>query len=153
MGAVQKERPGFTLIEMLIVLLIIAAVLMIVLPGMRATGVQAHGTACEANLRLIRTQLENYYLAHQYQYPPEGRELEELVGEGYLMELPICPAGGEYSIVVDEHDEAHVYCNVHHPQHEKEETGRIYPAGGQPVFGFVDRSFGLVHSLMARFAQ
>ena len=119
-----RRESGFTLVEMIVVLFVISVVLMIALPDLRQSGVKAQVTTCEANQRLIRTQLENYYLDHGYQYPLQDEAssansqeiLEELQDKKYLQTIPSCPSGGAYEIRYEptgtEHS-SHVSCTVH----------------------------------------
>ena len=115
---------GFTLVEMVVVLFVISVVLMIALPDLRQTGVKAQSTTCEANQRLIRTQLENYYLDHQYRYPLQEQSspasaqiLQQLHTERYLETVPVCPTGGDYVITysknADVSSSKKVICTVH----------------------------------------
>lgn len=125
-----RRESGFTLVEMIVVLFVISVVLMIALPDLRQSGVKAQKTTCEANQRLIRTQLENYYLDHGYQYPFQGQTsasqeiLAELQNKKYLQTIPSCPSGGEYQIVIQSTNtagasaaeteyHARVSCSVH----------------------------------------
>lgn len=103
-----RMMSGFTLVEMIVVLFVISVVLMMALPNLRQAGVKAQVTTCEANQRLIHTQLENYFLDHQYRYPlqeqssPSAEEiLKQLQAEHYLQTVPACPADGTYAIVYD----------------------------------------------------
>lgn len=119
------REAGFTLVEMIVVLFVISVVLMIALPDLRQSGVKAQETTCEANQRLIRAQLENYYLDHRYQYPLEGQVpsassqevLAELKSGKYLQTIPACPSGGEYKLTFGSTSgsgrSAQVSCSVH----------------------------------------
>lgn len=119
------RESGFTLVEMIVVLFVISVVLMIALPDLRQSGVKAQETTCEANQRLIRSQLENYYLDHRYQYPLEGKVppassqevLNQLRSEKYLQTIPACPSGGDYMLTFEpaggSDRTAQVTCSVH----------------------------------------
>lgn len=115
----SNTQSGFTLVEMIVVLFVISVVLMIALPDLRHAGVKAQLTTCEANQRLIRTQLENYYLDHQYRYPLQDQSapspaeiLQHLQAEHYLQTVPSCPSGGTYAIRYLE-EAVEVTCSVH----------------------------------------
>jgi competence protein ComGC len=73
---------------MLIVLFIIGALLLIILPNITRSGVDAQEKACQANINILQAQVENYYLDHQHQYPSE---IQDLVHEKYLKKIPTCP--------------------------------------------------------------
>ncbi|GAB7386778.1 comG operon protein ComGC [Bacillaceae bacterium] len=109
-------QRGFTLVEMIIVVFIIGVILMITLPDLRSAAEGAQEKACEANRRMISTQLDSYFLDHGHQYPAAETFLDTLVQEGYLQSTPACPAGGTYSVTYAEEggeQTATVTCSVH----------------------------------------
>lgn len=79
---------GFTLIEMLIVLLVIGTLLLIIVPNLMNAGVDAHEKACEANKQMLTAHIETYYLENGYQYPT----MNQLINGNYIDEHPVCPA-------------------------------------------------------------
>ena len=54
-------KKGFTLIEILFVIVVIAILAAIVLPRLTETATQARENACDANVANINTQIERYY--------------------------------------------------------------------------------------------
>jgi competence protein ComGC len=96
-GRAIRCQEGFTLIEMLIVLFVIGALLLVILPNLTGTGEDAQAKACDANVKLIQTQSESYYLDNAHTYPSG---VDVLVREGYLSNRPVCPAdeNATYSI-------------------------------------------------------
>ena len=62
---------GFTLIELMIVVAIIAILAGILIPNFVNARAQAQTSACESNLRSIATAMELYYADHQ-RYPDAG---------------------------------------------------------------------------------
>lgn len=81
------KQQGFTLIELMVVLMIIAVLAGIVSPMVINTVEKAKESALKENLYVMRKSLDNFY-ADKGRYPTE---LEELVEEGYLRTLPIDP--------------------------------------------------------------
>lgn len=89
----ERER-GFTLIEMMIVVAIIAILVAILVPNFMRARAQAQTAACEANLKEIATALELYQTDHQT-YPnvtslTNVTNLEANIGS-YLRQTPIDP--------------------------------------------------------------
>jgi type II secretion system protein G len=64
----RRSERGFTLIEMMIVVAIIAILVAIMMPNLMRARAQAQTAACEANLREIATALELYQTDHE-SYP------------------------------------------------------------------------------------
>jgi prepilin-type N-terminal cleavage/methylation domain-containing protein len=96
------ERPhaesGFTLIELMIVVAIIAILAGILIPNFINARAQAQTSACESNLRAIATAAELYY-ADQQEYPGGGATIDAnstsftpTGGSTYLNNTPRDPA-------------------------------------------------------------
>lgn len=112
---VHWVEGGFTLIELLISLFIISVISALAMPHMRGAGERAQETACESNQRLIRQELENYYLSH-HAYPTGSSDeiLNALVQQKYLQSKPAEPSGGSYQITIAEDgSSATVSCTKH----------------------------------------
>ncbi|MDE2572611.1 MAG: prepilin-type N-terminal cleavage/methylation domain-containing protein [bacterium] len=102
----MRRSPGFTLMELMVVVAIIAVLATVIIPNFvhaRAQGVTA---ACESNLRQIATAMELYY-ADNGSYPQSGSVTPRLFGggvapaENYLGQTPIDPASNKpYSLHV-----------------------------------------------------
>ncbi len=89
----QNER-GFTLIEMMIVVAIIAILVTILVPNLMQARSQAQTAACESNLKEIATALELYETDHDA-YPDsgtvDGNNSDFLP---YMQQVPVDPAAG-----------------------------------------------------------
>ncbi|GGA31507.1 competence protein ComGC [Kroppenstedtia guangzhouensis] len=105
----RQDERGFTLIEMLVVLFVIAVIIAIALPNLKAAGESAQQRACEANRKLIGSQADNYYL-ELGSYPSNVRQMKN---RGYLRTVPTCPAKGKYSIHKNASVEKRVKCSIH----------------------------------------
>jgi len=91
----MKHQRGFTLLEMMIVVAIIAILAMLLIPNFTHARAQAQTAACESNLRAIGTAMELYYTDHQTY--PSGSNIkldgtDPLAAGGYLPNIPHDPA-------------------------------------------------------------
>lgn len=89
----RSAERGFTLIELMIVVAIIAILAAVLIPNFVNARAQAQTSACESNLRSIATALELYY-ADQQSYP-NGAVPAALQGPNnvnYLNNTPRDPA-------------------------------------------------------------
>ena len=89
------KRKGYTLIELLTVVFIIAAIVSLIIPHIRRAIFKAHLSSCQSNLRNLASSLEQYRNEKEV-YPDK---ISELVPK-YFAILPTCPSAGSdtYSI-------------------------------------------------------
>ena len=83
----MKDRRGFTLIEILVVVAIIVTILSIAVPFYTTAMVRAKESVLQSNLFTMRSVIDQY--TYDKEEPPQS--LDELVAEGYLREVPIDP--------------------------------------------------------------
>lgn len=83
----QQSTDGFTLIEMLVVLVLVALLLTIALPRYTGSVEKAKEVALVENLRVLRVTLDQFR-ADKGHYPAT---LDELVDHGYLRAVPVDP--------------------------------------------------------------
>ncbi|MGR4065147.1 MAG: type II secretion system protein [Vulcanimicrobiaceae bacterium] len=93
---VREGERGFTLIEMMIVVAIIAILVGMLVPNFVRARAQAQTAACEANLKEIATALELYESDHDA-YPagsavPVNASNADL--QPYLKQVPVDPVAG-----------------------------------------------------------
>ncbi|HEX6829758.1 MAG TPA: prepilin-type N-terminal cleavage/methylation domain-containing protein [Burkholderiales bacterium] len=86
----RRSGRGFTLVELLVVMAIIALLLALAAPRYFKSVNRAEETVLKENLTLMRDALDKYY-ADTGKYPPD---LEELVTKRYLRKVPEDPITG-----------------------------------------------------------
>ena len=91
---VSRKRSGFTLIELMIVIAIIAILAAILVPNFVRARAQGHLTACKSNLKNIGTALEMYSTDNSGRYPSDLSKLTSGNMGGYLKMIPTCAAAG-----------------------------------------------------------
>ena len=106
MNVSAKQQAGFTLIEIMVVVVIIGILAALVVPKVMGRPDQAKVTVARGDLKAIASALEMYRLDNR-RYPDTQQGLEALVQrppsgadnwnpEGYLGRLPIDPWGKPY---------------------------------------------------------
>lgn len=100
----RDAQEGFTLVEMLLVLVILATLAAIVIPKFAGRTEQANVTAAQTQLSSFETALDSFEIDNGY-YPKSNDGLSVLVEEPrnaknwrgpYLTEIPIDPWGNAY---------------------------------------------------------
>ena len=91
----MRINKGFTLVELLVVVLILGALAAIAIPRISQSAETAKINACNTNVDLINSQIELYY-ANTGDWP---EKLDDIVkNEDYFPDgPPECPLGDPYS--------------------------------------------------------
>lgn len=97
----MRVKKGFTLVELLVVVLILGALAAIAIPRISQSAESAKINACKTNVDLINSQIELYY-ANTGDWPAD---LKSIAGnEDYFPDgAPVCPLGTNYSYSADTH--------------------------------------------------
>lgn len=90
-----KEESGFTLIEMMIVLLIISVLILIAIPNVTKHSKSIDEKGCAAYIAMAQGQVEAYKM-EKLVYP---ESMAVLANEEYLPLDPKCPDGTALKIV------------------------------------------------------
>ena len=103
-----RGQDGFTLIEIMVVILIIGLLALIVVPRLRGVADRAKRTKAQADIQELKQALDRYYLDNG-SYPTSDQGLQALVTPpstgrvptnyetgGYIEKLPGDPWGNQY---------------------------------------------------------
>ncbi len=89
-------KKGFTLVELLVVLVIIGVLIGLILPNTLKAIKQANNKECASNLRSIDTALQLCYTeTHDWN---KCNSVDALVTGKYLETKPVCPFGVAYAV-------------------------------------------------------
>jgi len=97
---IRSTRSGFTLVEIMIVVAIIAITLSIAVPNYLTINKISKKTVCINNLKKILAAVEQYCMEHNMDAGTRlGSQQEDDIYANYLKDgEPACPSGGEYII-------------------------------------------------------
>ena len=91
----MRGKKGFSLVELMIVVLILGALAAIAVPRILGGATQAKINACATNIDLINSQIELYY-ANEGAYPTDLAALT--ADTDYFPDgAPVCPFGVAYA--------------------------------------------------------
>lgn len=89
MHRINSANRGFSMIELMVVLLVIGVLAAVIIPSIVRSRAESQLTACKENLQNIATA-ETAYFANNNCYAT----IETLVTDKYLPETPTCPSSG-----------------------------------------------------------
>lgn len=91
---ILKQEKGFTLVEMMIVLLVITVILLVALPNVTKHSSSINQKGCKALVQMVQGQVQAYEM--EYKTTPTLSDLKE---KKYLHESDLsCPNGAEITI-------------------------------------------------------
>ena len=93
----MTPRKGFTLVEIMIVVAIIALLAAIAIPSFMKSRADSRQSACVNNLRLIEHAKQQFATASQTMLDSETPAWSELVPYFKGNGMPICRQGGSYA--------------------------------------------------------
>ena len=110
----KKNQKGFTLVELMVVVVIIGVLIMIAIPAYNMVTARAERGACVANQRMIQGAIVQWQIAED-EDPTVFPGMTDLATAGdYFMEEPICPTD-ESSYTIDATTGAVTCDNGHTP--------------------------------------
>jgi type IV pilus assembly protein PilA len=94
----KKGEKGFSLVELMVVIVIIGVLIAIAIPVYRNTTEKAELRACHANQRMIESAASQYAMMNEGIDIEDVNDIDEL--KDYFSDgvLPKCPSGVAYSI-------------------------------------------------------
>lgn len=102
-NATRRKSTGFTLVEIMIVVLIIGILLAIAIPNFVTARNSSRARACVDNLKQIDSAKQQYIMdkrqssSFSFATTYSGTTSNELVPT-YIRSFPTCPAGGTYTV-------------------------------------------------------
>lgn len=108
----RLKQSGFTLIEMMVVIVIIGILLALLIPNLVRSKHQGQLAACEHSLRALASAMENYNAQNKI-YPDS---LDRLTQANYIQQV-VCPTNrADYGLdVTDDGRDYTLFCNgIHH---------------------------------------
>jgi general secretion pathway protein G len=89
-SGVNRRRFGFTFIELMIVMAIIAVLMAVAIPIYTRSIIRSKESVLKNNLFTLRTVIDEY----TYDKQKAPQTLDDLVSDGYLRQVPIDPITG-----------------------------------------------------------
>jgi len=91
----KKDDKGFTLVELMIVVVIIGILIAIAIPVYNSIEANARIRACQANQRTIQSQMEVYKADNAGTAITDATFVAFLSNTEYFAERPVCPSSAD----------------------------------------------------------
>src|SRR3954453_5133461 len=94
----QGSRKGFTLVEIMIVVLIVGILLAIAVPNFLKARETSRSQSCVANLKQIGAAKEQWCMDNKQSTSATPADTDLYGSAAYVKNTPSCPSGGTYTI-------------------------------------------------------
>ncbi len=101
MNLKRKKSRGFTLVEIMIVVLIIGILLAIAVPNFIKARESSRTKTCIANLRQIEAAKEQWAMEEKKTSTDTPTDTDLAGSDKYIKVWPECPSGGNYDAIGD----------------------------------------------------
>lgn len=91
----MRKNKGFTLVEIMIVVLIIGILLAIAVPNFIKSRETSRSKTCLGNLKQMDSAKEQFAMENKL---GEGDDISGTLWPDYIKKEPICPSGGDYTV-------------------------------------------------------
>ena len=95
----RRSARGFTLIEMLLVVILIGLLAIVAIPRLAKTGGNSKASTCRQNIAIINSQIELWAARNGGRYPQTHEEFVEQILKNpdiFPNQAPACPYGRAY---------------------------------------------------------
>ena len=103
----KKMLKGFTLVEIMIVVAIIAILAAVAIPNFVRYRKTSQMNACISNLKQLQAAIEQARMANEY----EGNMTDLVATDKFIKVTPTCPAGGAYTLPAKTDDATDPACS------------------------------------------
>jgi competence protein ComGC len=98
------DEKGFSLVEMLIVLMIMTSLLLIAVPSLKKHNSIVNEKGCEATKSLVIAQSESYAIANDGKLPTKISDLKGYISNIGDDETLTCPGGEKLQLEINENN-------------------------------------------------
>jgi len=116
-----KNKKGFTLIELSMVIAIIGILYSVSIPLFSETAIKAKETALKDNLHIMRKAIDNYYSVKEH-YP---ETIQKLVDDKFIRFIPVDSITKQKDWKIVNHEKGGIY-DIHSNSNGTSLNGTIY---------------------------